>query len=129
MKHDIERVFTRAPWEKTNGYCRAIKVGSQIFISGTAPIGEDGKVVAPHDPYRQAIRCFDIIAQSLADLDCPLTKVIRTRMFVTDITLWEHFGKAHQEYFGEHPPVTSMIEVRGLIDPAMLIEVEAEAIC
>lgn len=128
MSERIKRVYTGAPWEKTVGYCRAIKVGTQVFVSGTAPVGDDGKVFAPDDPYLQAKRCFDIIAKSLAELDCPLSKVVRTRMYVTDINLWKQFGRAHQEYFGENPPVTSMIEVAGLIDPAMLIEVEAEAI-
>jgi isochorismate pyruvate lyase len=98
MTEQARRVFTGAPWEKTVGYCRAIKVGHQIFVSGTAPVGGDGRVFAPNDPYQQAKRCFEIIAKSLAELDCPLSKVVRTRMYVTDIKLWEQFGKAHQEF-------------------------------
>ncbi|MBP9706454.1 MAG: RidA family protein [Oligoflexales bacterium] len=123
-----KRVYSGAPWENIVGYCRAIKVGNQIFVSGTTSIGEDGKIFAPNDPYRQAKRCFEIALKSLSDLDCPISNIVRTRMFVTEIKLWEEFGRAHQEFFWEHPPATSMIEVKGLIDPALLIEVEVEAI-
>lgn len=123
-----KRTYSGAPWEKLVGYCRAIKVGNQIFVSGTTSIGEDGEVFAPNDPYKQAKRCFEIILQSLKELECPMSRVVRTRMYVTDIKLWKEFGKAHQEVFGAHPPATTMIEVKGLIDPALLIEVEVEAV-
>lgn len=83
MEASRNRVFTGAPWEKTVGYCRAIKVANQVFVSGTAPVADNGSVFAPGDPYRQAVRCFEIIKQALAELDCPLSKVVRTRM--TDI--------------------------------------------
>ncbi|MCG8409606.1 MAG: RidA family protein [Phycisphaerales bacterium] len=122
-----QRTFTDAPWEKQVGYCRAIRTGNHICVTGTAPVGEGGRVHAPGDGYAQARRCFEIIQKTLQELDADLKDVVRTRMFVTDIARWEEFGKAHYEFFAEHPPATSMVEVKSLIDPAMLIEVEADA--
>lgn len=124
----FERIFSGAPWESQVGYCRAIKAGNTIFVTGTAPIGEDGKTVAPGDAYTQARRCFEIIEAALNSLGADTRHVVRTRMFVTDITRWAEFGQAHKEYFGKHPPATTMVEVNRLIDPDMLIEVEADAI-
>jgi enamine deaminase RidA (YjgF/YER057c/UK114 family) len=99
-----------------------------VAVSGTAPVGADGKVVAPGDGYGQALRCLEIVAAALAGLGAGLPDVVRTRMFVTDVSRWEEFGRAHREVFGDHPPATSMVEVSGLIDPEMLIEIEADAI-
>lgn len=122
------RTFTGAPWEAEVGYCRAVRSGDTIVVTGTAPVGDDGGIVAPGDAYAQAQRCFALIERALADLDATLEHVVRTRLFVTDISRWREFGRAHKEVFGEHPPATTMVEVRALIDPAMLIEVEADAI-
>jgi len=124
----IARTFSNAPWEKTIGYCRAIRMGHQIAVTGTAPFGEDGKVFAPGRAYEQAKRCLQIIQKALSDLGADKSQIIRTRMFVTDISLWPEFGRAHGEFFAEHPPATSMVEVKQLIDPQMLIEIEADAI-
>lgn len=110
------------------GYCRAIRSGNTIVVTGTAPVGDDGGVVAPGDIYAQAKRCFALIERALADLDATLEHVVRTRLFVTDIARWREVGRAHKEVFGDHPPATTMVEVRALIDPAMLIEIEADAI-
>jgi isochorismate pyruvate lyase len=85
-------------------------------------------VWAPGDAYAQARRCFEIAGRALAELGADLSSVVRTRMFVTDISRWADYGRAHAELFGDHPPATSMVEVRALIDPAMLIEVEIEAV-
>jgi len=123
----IQRHFTNTKWEPKVGYCRALRAGPTIYISGTAPVGDDGHTFAPNNAYAQAARCFEIIQKTLTAMGSGLHQVVRTRMYVTDIGQWEAFGKAHQEYFREHPPVTSMIEVKGLINPDMLIEVEAEA--
>jgi isochorismate pyruvate lyase len=123
----FQRTFTNAPWEKEVGYCRALKAGDHVYVTGTAPVDANGKTFAPGDAYAQAKRCFEIIKQSLAKLDVPLSKVVRTRMFVTDISRWKEFGKAHGEFFRDHPPTTSMVEVKQLIDPEMLIEIEADA--
>jgi len=99
-----------------------------VFVTGTAPVAEGGGVHAVGDGYQQAVRCLDIIRESLAEQGADLSHVVRTRMFVTDIDRWEEFGRAHQEAFAEHPPTTTMVEVSRLIDPDMLIEIEADAI-
>lgn len=124
---NIQRHFTHTEWEPKVGYCRALRAGDLIYLSGTAPIGEDGITFAPGDAYAQACRCFEIIQATLTAMDAGLDQVVRTRMYVTDISQWEAFGKAHQKFFGAHPPVTTMVEVKALIDADMLIEVEAEA--
>lgn len=127
MKNNIERVFTNSPWEKSVGYCRAIKSGPFVAVSGTTSI-KDGKVFAPGDAFAQAVRCFEIIEESLAKLGLDRSAVIRTRMFVTDISKWEEFGKAHHQFFHAHPPATSMYEVSSLISKDLLVEIEADAI-
>jgi isochorismate pyruvate lyase len=124
----IQRVFSGAPWEAEVGYCRALRVGERIFVTGTAPVAEGGGVHAPGDAYQQARRCFEIIGRALGELGADLSAVVRTRMFVTDISRWAEFGRAHREAFADHPPTTTMVEVRALIDPEMLIEVEADAV-
>lgn len=126
---DFQRTFSGAPWEARVGYCRALRAGNQIFVTGTAPVAEDGTVFAPGDGYAQAKRCFEIIAEALASLGADLSCIARTRMFVTDVSRWEEYGRAHHEFFGEHPPATTMVEVARLIEPEMLIEVEADAVC
>lgn len=124
----FQRVFSGAPWEARVGYCRALRAGDRIFVTGTAPVAEGGAVHAPGDAYGQARRCFAIIQEALAGVGATLADVTRTRMFVTDIDRWEEFGRAHQEAFGAHPPTTTMVEVRRLIHPDMLIEIEADAV-
>jgi isochorismate pyruvate lyase len=99
-----------------------------VAVSGTAPVGADGSVVAPGDGYAQALRCLEIVRKALEELGGGLSDVVRTRMFVTDIARWEEFGRAHREVFAAHPPATAMVQVSALIDPAMLIEIEADAI-
>ena len=125
---DRVTVSTGAPWEETVGYCRAVRVGNHIAVSGTAPVGDDGEVVGVGDAYAQARRCIEIIKRALAEAGASLDDVVRTRMFVTDISQWEAIGKAHGEAFGAIRPATSMVEVRALIDPDMLVEIEADAI-
>lgn len=122
------RTFSGAPWEKKVGYCRAIRMGNTIAVTGTAPIGEDGKVFAVGKPYEQAKRCLNIIEKAIAPLGATLKDIIRTRIFVTDISKWQEFGRAHGEFFGDHPPATTMVEVKALIDPDMMVEIEADAI-
>lgn len=125
----FQRVFSGAPWEGKVGYCRAIRAGDKIYVSGTAPVGEDGRCFAPGDAYAQTRRCLEIIRRALQELGADLMDVVRTRMFVTDISRWAEYGRAHGELFADHPPATSMIEVKSLIDPDMLIEIEVEAVC
>lgn len=121
-------VSSGAPWERTVGYCRAIRVGAHIAVSGTAPVDDDGAVVGVGDAYAQARHCIAIIERALADVGASLEHVVRTRMFVTDISQWEAIGRAHGEAFGHIRPATSMVEVRALIHPDMLVEIEADAI-
>lgn len=125
----FQRTFSGAIWEERVGYCRAIRAGNLIFVTGTAPVAEGGGIHAPGDAYEQAKRCFQIIDRALKDLSASAKNIVRTRMFVTDISRWEEFARAHRECCGQHPPATTMVEVKQLIDPAMLIEIEADAVC
>jgi isochorismate pyruvate lyase len=126
---EAQRVFSKAPWEEQVGYCRALKAGNHIYVTGTAPVDESGKgVQAPGDAYAQAKRCLELIERALAQLGAARKNVVRTRMFVTDISRWAEYGRAHAEFFGADKPATTMVEVKALIDPAMLIEIEADAI-
>lgn len=124
----VRRVFSGAPWESQVGYCRALRVGELIFVTGTAPVAVGGGVHAPGDAYAQTRRCFEIIGAALAELDTGFEHVVRTRLFVTDIARWEEIGRAHREVFADHPPCTTMVEVAALIDPAMLVEIEVDAV-
>ena len=128
MEQSVSRHFTNTPWEAKVGYCRAIRVGNQIFISGTAPVDDDGNTFAPGDGYAQTKRCFHIIQQTLQAMGAELSNIVRTRMYVTDISRWEDYGQAHQEFMGAYPPVTAMVEVNKLINPDMLIEIEVDAL-
>jgi len=123
-----KNIHSGAPWEAKVGYCRAVRVGSHIAVSGTAPVGDGGEVVGEGDAYVQAKRCIEIIADALHEAGAGLEDVVRTRMFVTDIERWSDVARAHQEAFGKVMPATSMVEVSQLIDPTMLVEIEADAI-
>lgn len=125
---EVRRVHSGARWEREVGYCRALRVGPHIAVSGTAPVAPDGSVASPGDAYGQARRCFEIIEAALVELGADASHVVRTRMFVTDIGRFDEFGRAHREAFGAHPPAATMVEVKALVDPAMLIEVEVDAI-
>jgi enamine deaminase RidA (YjgF/YER057c/UK114 family) len=120
-------VQTGAPWEEVAGYARAVRVGDTIWVSGTTAQGPDG-LVGKGDPGAQARRCLEIIDGALQELGASLRHVVRTRMFVTDITRWEPVARAHGEVFGSIRPATSMVEVKGLVDPEMLVEIEAVAV-
>jgi len=125
---EFQRSFSGAPWESKVGYCRALRAGNRIFVTGSASVEEDGRVHAMGDGYAQAVRCIEIISAALEDLGADLSCVVRTRMFVTDMARWESFARAHSEFFADHPPATSMVEVTRLIHADMLIEIEADAI-
>ncbi len=126
---DFQRVYSRAVWETRVGYCRAVRAGDLVFVTGTAPVDESGAGVhAPGDAQGQAARCLELIERALAQFGADRTRIARTRMFVTDIARWEEFGRAHAAFFGEHRPATTMVEVKALIDPRMLIEIEADAV-
>ena len=122
-----KNISSGAKWENIVGYSRAVRVGNIIEIAGTTAV-EEGKVVGVNDAYSQTKFIIEKIEKTLVEAGATLKDVTRTRMFVTDINRWEEYGKAHGEYFGNIKPVTSMIEIKSLIDPGMLIEIEATAI-
>ncbi|WNC13677.1 RidA family protein [Brevibacillus brevis] len=121
------RVFTGSPWEPVVGYCRAIRIGDRIEVAGTTAM-KDGEVVGEGNPYEQARFILQTIEKALQELGADMSHVVRTRMFVTDISQWEEIGKAHGEFFRDVKPVATMVEVKGLIDPRLLVEIEAEAV-
>jgi isochorismate pyruvate lyase len=126
---EFERVSSKAVWEDVVGYCRVVKAGSAVFVTGTAPVDDSGAGThAPGDAYAQARRCLELIEHAIAQLGLDRRRIARTRMFVTDIARWREYGRAHTEFFGADRPATSMVEVRALIDPDMLIEIEADAV-
>jgi enamine deaminase RidA (YjgF/YER057c/UK114 family) len=127
MSETRQRVPTTAPWAATVGYSRAVRVGNSIFVAGTASVGEDGRVAHPGDPYRQALRCLEIIEAALRELGAGMEHVVRTRMFVRDPAHWQEVGRAHGEYFRDVRPATSML-FTGFIDEEMLVEIEADAV-
>ena len=115
-------------WEPIVGYSRAIRVGNQIFVTGTTATDEMGEIIGVGDAYAQTVRVVLNIERALKALGGGLKDIVRTRMFVTDISRWEEYGRAHGEFFGDIRPCATMVEVRRLIDPRMLIEIEADAI-
>src|SRR5205814_5008118 len=122
-----ERISSGARWESIVGYSRAVKVGNRIYVTGTTALADDGAIVGASDAYEQAAQCITNIEKALKRLGAGLEHVVRTRMFVTDISRWEEYGRAHGEFFREIMPATTMVEVKALIDPRMLIEIEADA--
>ncbi len=123
-----EQYSSGAPWESIVGYSRAVRTGPFIAVTGCASVGPDGELVGEGDAYAQAVRCIEIIGEVLEKAGAGLSDVVRTRIFVTDIDRWEEVGRAHQEAFGEIMPATTMVEVSRLIDPRMLVEIEADAV-
>jgi enamine deaminase RidA (YjgF/YER057c/UK114 family) len=122
-----ERISSGAKWESIVGYSRAVKVGNRIYITGTTATGADGEIVGLESAYVQAQQCLRNIESALQRLGAGFEHVVRTRMYVTDISRWEEYGRAHGEVFREIMPATAMVEVKALIDPRMLIEIEADA--
>lgn len=122
-----QKYSSGAKWEQVVGYSRAVRVGSRIYVTGTTATGENSEIVGGGDAYAQTVQTIKNIEKALNALGATLESVVRTRMFVTDISRWEEFGRAHGEFFREIMPATTMVEVSKLIDPAMLIEIEADA--
>lgn len=121
-------ISSGGPWESVVGYSRAVRVGNHVYVAGTTAANPDGTIHGGDDAYAQAKRCFETIEKALAEAGATMADVVRTRMFVTDISRWEEFGRAHGEYFRDIRPAATMVQVSALIDPAMLVEIEVEAV-
>ncbi len=122
------RVPTTTPWAEKVGYSRAIRVGDTIYVSGTAPVAEDGTIAHPGDVYGQAKRALDLIVAALGEAGARPEHVVRTRIYVRDASAWEEVGRAHGEVLGHARPATTLVEVSGFIDPDILVEIEAIAV-
>jgi enamine deaminase RidA (YjgF/YER057c/UK114 family) len=125
---EIQKISSGGKWEDIVGYSRAIRAGSRVMVTGTTAVDESGFIVGAGDVYRQTIYIFQKIKKYLEEAGSSIEQVVWNRMFVTDISKWEEIARAHAEIFGKIKPCVTMVEIKGLINPDMLIEIETEAI-
>ncbi len=124
---DRQRVPTKTPWSAMVGYSRAVRVGRHVYVAGTGALTEDGNVEHPRDAHAQARRACEVIVDALRELGAGPEHVVRTRIYLRRPEDWIEVGPAHDEFFGEARPVTTMVTVTGFLHPALLVEIEAEA--
>jgi enamine deaminase RidA (YjgF/YER057c/UK114 family) len=123
-----QNISSGAPWEAIAGYSRAVRVGASVYVSGTTASDEQGNVIGKGDPYAQAIYIFRKIERALKEAGAAMSDVVRTRMFVTDISRWQDVARAHAEFFSNVRPAATMVEVAKLIDPDHMVEIEVDAV-
>jgi enamine deaminase RidA (YjgF/YER057c/UK114 family) len=128
MKNKRTKIFTGTPWEPKVGYARAVQVGDTVYVSGTTATDPSGKVLSPGDAYAQTVQASRNIENALKRLGLGLEHVVRTRIYLTDMDRWEEVAKGHAECFGDIHPATSLVGVTRLVDPEMLVEIEALAV-
>lgn len=123
-----KRVSSGSPYEEPIGFCRAIRVGNTIHVAGTGPIAPDGSTATPGDAYGQAIRCLEIIKKAIEDLGGKMSDVVRTRMYLTDLSKQDEIGRAHGQFFRDSRPAATMIGVSGFVRDDWYVEIEADVI-
>ena len=123
-----QNISSGGPWEAVVGYSRAVRIGNTVAVSGTTSANPDGTIHGVGDPYEQARRSFEIIERALAEAGAALSDVIRTRMYVIDISHWREISRAHAEFFAEVRPAATMVQVSALMTPEILVEIEVDAV-
>lgn len=124
-----QNISSGTRWEELVGYSRAVRVGTYVHVSGTTAVDAAGTIVGEGDPYAQAQFIFEKIGKALEEADASLADVVRTRMYVVDVTHWEEIGRAHHEFFANVRPAATLVEVSGLISKELLVEIEVDAVC